>query len=154
MREEKVMSTSGTIFHRQASLNRKQFWIWIACLSLAKVASGLSVAFASPESSGFLNYIDTVLAVFIAMTIGARFNDIGWRRWLGIVITLVIMVVLPLALLFALISPNGARHAIPANPADALPWYVGWSSTICLIALIVVAGTRPSRTPDLPAVAG
>jgi hypothetical protein len=146
------MSTSGTIFSRQASLNRKQFWIWIACLLLVKLATGIS--FVLSEDSHILSYIDTVLAVFIAMTIGARFNDIGWRRWLGIVIALLIMVVLPIALLFAWIIPSGALDKSAVDAFDALPWYFGWSSTVCLIVLIVVTGTRPSRGPDQPVVAG
>jgi uncharacterized membrane protein YhaH (DUF805 family) len=125
-------SASGSLFGRNPRLNRKQFWIWIGGLFAAKIAV-FSVLTVAPTSQP-ISYIDTLIALFIAMAIGARFKDIGWPPALGIVLTFLIMVVLPLALLFA---------TAPKDPI-ALQ-YVGWATTACLFALVVVAGTRPSR---------
>jgi uncharacterized membrane protein YhaH (DUF805 family) len=135
------MSESYNLFSRSSQLNRKHFWIWIGCLVAAKLAVDVGLIL-SPELH-FLSSVDTVMVIFIAVAIGARFRDIGWPRWLGIVLTLLIMLVLPLVLLFAVLMQKGGIDTI-----DALPSYVGWSSTFCMIVLIVIAGTRPSR--ELP----
>jgi uncharacterized membrane protein YhaH (DUF805 family) len=140
------MSDSGNLFARSSRLNRQYFWVWIGCLVVAKLAVDFGFIL-SPELH-FLTSIDTVIVIFIAIAIGARFRDIGWPRWLGIVLTLLIMLVLPIVLLFAVLIPNGGIDTNATNPIDAFPWYFGWSSTFCMIVLVVIAGTRPSR--ELP----
>ena len=151
------MSTSGSIFSRQSNVTRKQFWIWICCLLAAKIALVVFIDL-SPQNASVAKPLDTVIVIFIATTIGARFNDIGWRRWLGIAITLVIMIALPLVVLFAVVIPNDSLNKVPAggSPLDVLPWYVGWSSTACLVVLLAIAGSRPSRgsAPTSPQASG
>jgi uncharacterized membrane protein YhaH (DUF805 family) len=137
------MSDSGNLFARSSRLNRQYFWIWIGCLVVAKLA--VDFGFFSLPELHFLSSIDTVIVIFVAIAIGARFRDIGWPRWLGIVLTLLIMLVLPMVLVFAVLMQQDGIDTAPTNPIDALPWYVGWSSTLCMIVLIVIAGTRPSR---------
>jgi hydrogenase-4 membrane subunit HyfE len=146
---------TGSPFGKGASLDRKQFWIWVGALLAAKIA--LVVGWeVYPAMIDATKSVDTVLMAFVAMTIGARFKDIGWNRWIGIAIAAVIVFVLPLALLFAVALPSGqmANAAPDANPLDILPWYVGWSSTACLLVLVVIAGVRPSKTDAGPAQAG
>jgi uncharacterized membrane protein YhaH (DUF805 family) len=137
------MSESGNLFGRSPQLNRKHFWIWIGCLVVAKLA--IDFGFMLSPALRSLTSVDTVIVIFIALAIGARFRDAGWPRWLGIVLTLLIMLVLPVALMFAVLMQNGGIDMPAADPVDAFPWYVGWPSTICMIVLIVIAGTRPSR---------
>jgi hypothetical protein len=115
-----------------APLNRKQFWAWIGGLLVAKIAIGSLLAMSAPASSP-LGFIDTGIGVVIAVVIGARFKDIGWYAAVGIVMTAVIMFALPLVLLITI---------APKDPITL--GYIGWLSTVCLIVLIVVAGTRPS----------
>src|SRR5262249_26468018 len=128
------MSTDISIFDPKSRMNRRQFWVWIGCLLAVKYALAILLV-VSPEL-GVLGAVDIVVVLFVALTIGARFRDTGWPGWVGILLTLMIMLVLPLVLLFAVISNRAAT-----NPIEAFPGYVGWSSTVSLLALIIVAGT-------------
>ena len=123
-------------------LNRKTFWIWIGVLLVAKVLIGTVVATQFEAGSGssdgsFLRSLDTGVAIGIAFAVGGRFRDAGWPGWLGIVLTLLIMMVLPVVALFV-VMPKG-----DAALGD-LFGTVGIVSTVLLLALIGVAGSRPS----------
>jgi hydrogenase-4 membrane subunit HyfE len=145
---------TGSPFGKGAGLDRKQFWIWVGALLAVKIA--LVVGWdAYPAMINSTKSLETVLMVFVAMTIGARFKDIGWNRWMGIAIAVVIVFVLPLVLLFGVALPSGqmANAAPDASPLDILPWYVGWSSTACLLVLVVIAGVQPSKIDAGPAQA-
>jgi hypothetical protein len=143
---------TGTPFGKGAGLNRKQFWI---CALLAANITLVVGCDAYPAMVNSTKSLETVLMVFVAMTIGARFKDIGWNRWMGIAIALVIVFVLPLVLLFGVTLPSDqmANAAPDASPLDILPWYVGWSSTACLLVLVVIAGIQPSKIDAGPAQA-
>jgi uncharacterized membrane protein YhaH (DUF805 family) len=123
-------------------LNRKKFWAWISGLLVAKFAIGSLLVMSGPAAKQF-GFIDTGIAIAIAVVIGARFKDIGWYTAIGFVMTAVIMFVLPFVLLIAI------------APKDSMTLgYIGWPSTLCLVALIIVAGTRPSRVLSAPENAG
>jgi uncharacterized membrane protein YhaH (DUF805 family) len=136
-------ASSTSLFSRKTSLTRKEFWIRMAWLLPAKFALTFValLMLTSTKTSGPFGAMDTMIAVFIAITIGARFHDIGWRRWLGVLLTLVLMLGLPIVTLIAVAMSNSLPHG--ANPFDV--WYVGTPSTIGLLVLIVVAGSWPSR---------
>ena len=80
----------------------------------------------------------------MALVVGARFVDIGWPRWLGVVLVLVIAIVLPIALIFA--SPMISTR--PKNPLDVVP-DLAWIATVMQLTLQIVAGVKKSATgPD------
>jgi uncharacterized membrane protein YhaH (DUF805 family) len=111
-------------------LGRGQFWIAIAVLLAIKF--GIAFALAAGTKLALLGYADTTTVVVLALVMGGRFKDAGWYRWLGIVLTLLIMMILPAVILFSTHPPLGEFP-----PTLAI-------STAALLILIVVAGSRPS----------
>jgi hypothetical protein len=124
--ERKIAPVSGVIFGREARLDRRLFWYVIVGLLVAKF---IVASVAMNWQNQFFSSLDTVIVVFIALVVGARFGDIGWPRWLGIVLVLVIMLAVPIVLMTVAGRPN-----VPG---------LGFA---LLLVLILVAGTRPSRS--------
>jgi hypothetical protein len=89
----------------------------------------------APQALDVLRYLDTTIAVCLAIVVGARFADIGWSRWLGFILVVLMMFVLPFALLFAATAVAPGR-----NPVDAVPEL--WISTVALTVLLVLAGIK------------
>jgi len=120
-------------------LGRKPYWIFVAILIGLKVGLIVAIEYA-PQTFNALRSIDTGLAVGLAIVVGARFADIGWSRWLGITLVVLVMLVLPVVLIF--VSPPVVSGPL-ASPLDALPDLI-WISTVALIVLLVVAGAKRS----------
>jgi hypothetical protein len=94
--------------------------------------------------SSFLGYADTAIIIVLALVVGARFVDIGWPRWLGVVLVLVMAIVLPIALIFA--SPMISTR--PQSPLDVVP-DLAWIGTVMQLTLLIVAGVKKSASgPD------
>jgi drug/metabolite transporter (DMT)-like permease len=121
-------------------LGRRPYWLLVAALIVLKVGVVMVIMFA-PQASSFLRYVDTAIIIVLAMVVGARFADVGWPRWLGVVLVLVIAIVLPIALIFA--SPMISTR--PKNPLDVVP-DLAWIATIMQLTLLIVAGVKKSTS--------
>jgi hypothetical protein len=120
-------------------LGRKPYWIFVAILMGLKVGLIVAIEYV-PQTLSALRSIDTGLVVGLAIVVGARFADIGWSRWLGITLVVLIMLVLPVVLIFA--APPKVSGPL-GSPLDALPDLI-WISTVALVVLLVVAGSKRS----------
>jgi hypothetical protein len=127
-------------------VNRLWFWVLVAVYFAIKMPLGYSLIVANLDSLKNLAPLDTALTVTLAYIVGARLNDAGLNRWIGIGATLLITLVLPIALVFGRLAtlPRGVRLT-PMGIFDA----IGWVPLVLLIATVIWAGTRPSR-PELP----
>jgi hypothetical protein len=124
-------------------VGRKLFWILVAGFIAFKVCLVVAMEYA-PQAFSVLRSVDTGIAIGLAIAVGARFADIGWSRWLGITLVALIMVVLPVVLIF--VSPSTQAGPDP-SPLDAVP-DLAWISTVALIVLLVVAGSKRSAIRD------
>jgi hypothetical protein len=125
------------------TLGRRPYWLLVAALIVLKVGVVMIIMFA-PQVSSFLRYVDTAIIIVLALVVGARFVDIGWPRWLGVVLVLVIAIVLPIALIFA--SPMISTS--PKNQLDVVP-DLAWIATVMQLTLLIVAGVKKSASdPD------
>ena len=120
-------------------LGRRRFWMWVAIILALKIGVVVAVMMA-PQSFSFLSHSDTWLMLALAFVVGARFADVGWPRWIGITLVVLITFVVPIALI--LIQPSKANLQAE-NPVDRMP-DLAWVSTLALVLLLVVAGSRPS----------
>jgi hypothetical protein len=136
-------TSSASLFGRRPNLRRKEFWIWIAGLVPAKWVLGSLMFYlaTTKTTTGPLGAIDMGIAVAIAIAIGARFNDIGWPRWLGVLLPMVFMLGLPVIMLVAVLMSQALPRG--TNPVDVFS-YLTWPSAIGMLVLIVVAGSKPS----------
>ena len=130
-------------------LGRKPYWIFVAILMGLKVGLIVAIEYV-PQTLSALRSMDTGLVVGLAIVVGARFADIGWSRWLGITLVVLVMLVLPVVLIF--VSPPVLSGPL-ASPLDAMSDLM-WISTVALIILLVVAGAkrsaiRPSAVVDV-----
>jgi len=125
-------------------LGRRSYWLIVAALIVLKVGV-VAVIISAPQTwSSFLRSADTGIIIVLALVVGARFVDIGWPRWLGVVLVLVLAIVLPIALIFA--SPMVSTS--PQNPLDAVP-DLAWIGTVLQLVLLIVAGVKKSASrPD------
>ena len=97
---------------------------------------------ATSASKGFsgLGAIDTVIVLWFARVIGARFSDIGWPAWIGLSFVLVTMVLLPLLVVGYAIANN-----LPPNKFMELMGGLGAFTAAANLLLAIVAGTFPGR---------
>jgi hypothetical protein len=122
-----------------STLGRKSYWIYVAVFVVLKIGITVTLTLA-PQSLHLLSHIDTPIIIGLAVVVGARFSDIGWPRWLGIGLIVLIMLVFPVLLVF--LAPTGRRHS--DDPFDSMP-DLAWISTVALLVLLIVAGlTRGS----------
>src|SRR5215813_7351926 len=124
----------------QLRIGRLAYWFMVAALIVLKFG-GVMVMLSAPQTYGILHYLDTAVVFALALVVGARFADIGWPRWLGITLVLLITLVLPVVLIFA-------QRKLPAptqNPLDLAPDLV-WISTVLLTILLIVAGVKRSSS--------
>ena len=71
-------------------LGRRPYWLIVAALIVLKVGV-VAVIMSAPQTfSSFLSYVDTAIIIVLALVVGARFVDIGWPRWLGVILVLVV----------------------------------------------------------------
>jgi uncharacterized membrane protein YhaH (DUF805 family) len=127
-------------------LNRLSFWLFVAAYFSIKIPLAQSVTANFEEPKNFVSVLDTWLVIVLAFAVGARLNDAGRNRNLGIGLTFLITVVLPLALLFgylAVFPEPGAR----VSKEEFLDLFstINLVPFALLIALLIWAGTRPSR---------
>lgn len=120
-------------------IGRKAYWITIALLLTLKVTA-VFLLDAWPQYFSLFKAADNGWVVVLALMIGARFSDFGSSKWLGIGLTFLITMVVPLVLFLSGPMPT----AKPANPLDILPDWIGYLTTALLLALIVFAGIRRS----------
>jgi hypothetical protein len=118
-------------------VERTYYWILVVILIAAKIGIVAVLEFA-PQMASALRYVDTPIAIVLALVVGGRFADAGWPRWLGITLVLLIMVVLPIVIIVA----SGPVPKTP-NFLDSLPATI-WISTVALFVLLVIAGVKPS----------
>src|SRR5262249_46147517 len=124
------------------TFSRRVYWILVAALIVLKIGVVLVIGFA-PQAFAILRHVDTAVIIVLALVVGGRFADIGWSRWLGITLVLLITFVIPIALVIA--SPS-----IPVrseNPLDMVPG-LAWISTLSLAILLIVVGVKRGA-PDL-----
>lgn len=112
-------------------------------LVVAKVALVTWLQF-YPALEWIARHLDTGFIVAVTYVVGARFKDAGWSRWFGMALVVAITIILPLLILgVADWTPNSD------DPLDSLPWQI-WPSTAAFLALLIVAGIRPSApVPDV-----
>lgn len=124
-------------------IGRKTYWIVIAVLLTLKVA-GVIALDTWPQHLSIFKAIENGWIIALALTIGFRFSDFGFSKWLGVILTLLITIAVPLILFLSGPLPS----AKPANPLDILPDWIGYLTTGLLVALIVFAGVRRSVPGD------
>lgn len=128
-------------------LNRRLFWIYVAAYFAIKIPLAYYMMSYLDSQQDFLKSLDTALAITLAIAVGARLNDAGRNRWIGIGAVFFIMLILPLASVFGYIAmfpkPGGASYSGP----EFMDLFVMFSgvSAILLILLLIWAGTRPSK---------
>jgi hypothetical protein len=115
-------------------LDRPTFWMWVVPLVLGHL---LLAAILMSGAKG-LGAIDTVVIVWLAMVVAARFKDIGWPRWIAPVFMLGTMLVLPLVAVGFAIATNAA----PANLLSLIN-NIGLIAGLANLLLLIVAGSVP-----------
>src|ERR1700741_2348711 len=83
--KEAVMLAVALIFRPLVKARRFLFWILIAYLSAEKLGATVYDLYYHGHYTWIVQYIANI---GMAGAVGARFLDIGWQRWLGIVSTL------------------------------------------------------------------
>jgi hypothetical protein len=122
-------------------LGRRTYWALVAALVVLKVAV-VVVVISAPQTISFLRHVDTAIIIGLALVVGGRFADIGWPRWLGIILVFVLTFVVPIVLLF--LSPPTSS----SNLLDVVP-DLAWIGTVTLAALLIMAGIKNSASgPD------
>jgi hypothetical protein len=115
-------------------LDRPTFWMWVVPLVLGHL---LLTAVLVAGANG-LGAIDTVVIIWLAMVVAARFKDIGWPRWIAPIFMLGTMLLLPLVAV-------GFAIATKAAPDKLLSWInnVGLIAGSANLLLLAVAGSVP-----------
>jgi hypothetical protein len=122
-------------------VDRKIFWIFIGVFVAFKIGLVLAIEYA-PSTLSILKHADTGMMIALVFVIGARFADIGWRRWLGIVLALLFAIVLPMLLFF--ISIIWSPPSRGGNVLDIIPESTA-ISTLILVILVIVAGVKKTH---------
>jgi hypothetical protein len=131
-------------------LNRLWFWIFVALYFVIKVALNQYAMADLGNSTNLARSLEPGLVVGLAFVVGARLNDAGRNRWIGIGATLLITMILPLVLLFGYF----AVFPKPAGATGSEQEFMDLFSTMSLVplallvALLIWAGTRP-QAPQL-----
>jgi hypothetical protein len=128
-------------------LNRLWFWILVAAYFAIKIPLGQSVVANFDAPKNFASVLDTWLVIALAFAVGARLNDAGLNRNLGIGLTFLITVVLPLALLFGYFAVFPKPAGATGSKQEFMDLFgtISLVPLVLLIALLVWTGTRPGR---------
>ena len=121
---------------QKLKFSRRAYGFAVVALIILKVA-GVVVVLSAPQTYAILRHVDTAIMITLALVVGGRFADVGWPRWLGITLVLVVAIVVPIAIFFA--SPR-----IPVrtgNPLDVVP-DLAWIGTVMQMILLIVAGVK------------
>jgi len=117
-------------------LDRATYWMWAVPLVLAHVILAVMVA---NNVNSSLGSIDTGLIIGLAYVLVGRFRDIGWPVWIGPVILIGTMFVLPFVVFGVVAANKGGGRMM-----DWLSLYSLFSGPVNLI-LLIVAGSMPSK---------
>ena len=135
------MLAVALIFRPLVKTRRLFFWILIAYLSAEKLGATVYDMYYHGHYTWIVQYIANI---GMAGAVGARFLDIGWQRWLGIVSTLGIALAQPcVALTIAALGMHATFLA-------TAPWFANLPAMI-LVMLFAVTGAMPSRSASQPA---
>jgi hypothetical protein len=122
-------------------VDRKTFWIFVAVFVAFKIGLVIAIEYA-PATLSILKHVETGMVCALAFVVGARFADIGWRRWLGIVLTFLFAAIVPILLFFLFVVLSNPPKT--KNPLDLIPDNA-WIATLLLVVLLIVAGSKKSR---------
>ena len=134
------MLAVALIFRPLKKVRRLFFWILIAYLSAEKLGATVYDMYYHGHYTWIVQYIANI---GMAGAVGARFLDIGWRRWLGIVSTLGIALAQPCVALAI------AALGMHATFISTIPWFANVPAMI-LVILFAVTGSMPSRGASQP----
>jgi hypothetical protein len=134
------MLAVALIFRPLKKVRRLFFWILIAYLSAEKLGATVYDMYYHGHYTWIVQYIANI---GMAGAVGARFLDIGWQRWLGIVSTLGIALAQPCA---ALAIAALGMHAVVLSP---IPWFANVPAMVLAI-LFAVTGSMPSQGDSQP----
>lgn len=115
-------------------LDRPAFWMWAVPLVLGHL---LLAAILMSGAKG-LGAVDTIVIIWLAMVVAARFKDIGWPRWIAPVFILGTMLILPLAAVGFAIATKAASAGLPGLINN-----IGLLSALANLVLLIVAGSVP-----------
>jgi uncharacterized membrane protein YhaH (DUF805 family) len=132
-------------------LNRLSFWLFVAVYFAIKIPLAQSATANFGAQQNFASVLDTWLVIVLALAVGARFNDAGRNRNLGIGLTFLITVVLPLALLFGYLAVFPEPAGVSKEEFLDLFRTINLVPFALLIALLIWAGTRPGKPAPVSA---
>jgi hypothetical protein len=119
-------------------IDRGTFWLWAIPIVCGHGLFALAAAYHVQTSLGA---VDTGLIVVLAIVLAGRFRDIGWPVWIAPTFLLGTMLVIPMAVLFYMISIGTAGSAfLPALTV------ISQFSGLANIVLLVLAGSVPGRS--------
>ena len=134
------MFAVALIFRPLVKVRRLIFWLLIAYLAAEKVGGTVYDIYYHGHYTWIVQYIADI---GMAGAIGARFLDIGWQRWLGIVTTLGIALARPCVTLAT------AALGMHATFLSTMPWFANVPAMV-LVALFAVAGSMSSQGASQP----
>ena len=134
------MLAVALIFRPLVKVRRLFFWLLIAYLSAEKLGATVYDMYYHGHYTWIVQYIADI---GMAGAVGARFLDIGWRRWPGIVATLGIALARPcVALAIAALGMHAAF-------LSTMPWFANVPAMV-LVILFAVTGSIPSKDAAQP----
>jgi hypothetical protein len=122
-------------FKMPERLDRETFWMYTVPLVIGHVVLALMAAHGSGLAGA-----DLVVVMWLALVVGSRFRDIGWRPWIGISFVLVTIVALPLVALVIAIAVNPGRGLGVVSA-------IGLVTGPLNLVLFAVAGSVPGTVP-------
>lgn len=135
------MFAVALIFRPLVKARRLFFWLLIAYLTAEKLGAMIYDMYYHGHYTWIVQYIADI---GMAGAVGARFLDIGWQRWLGIVTTLGIALARPcLALVIAALGMHVAF-------LSTMPWFADVPA-MALVVFFAVTGSVPSQGACQPA---
>jgi uncharacterized membrane protein YhaH (DUF805 family) len=122
-----------------APINRKQFWWRVLAWVLLQVAANVFASFV-PLPGSVIGGFNIGVTAWLAIFIGARLLDAGYRAWIGPVVVVAICLVLPIVsiLIATILLKMGPHDALAALPFAVV------AVLLALLGFIVWVGTRPS----------
>jgi hypothetical protein len=125
-------------FHQ---IGRKYYFIAVVALFLFSIATNVLVQNFAPQYASFLRYVGTGVTITLAMLAVGRLSDAGFRRWVGVIIVIFFMFVVPIVAIIVAIRMD-ARSVDPQFEYGLL------FGALYTIVFLVVVGLLPSRQRD------